>query len=126
VWPGSPVTIQIGRQDASWGTGLFVKSDNRDRFKVTAKFGDTIALYTYDKYIEVGGLHDTASLDDGRALRRRDQQTGRLERRADRRDHQEWTNPAVTRPLVRRYAIGRSDRRRQVEAFYLPARKTRP
>ncbi len=64
VWPGTPLAFQIGRQDASWGPGFFTKSDNRDRFKMTAKFGDTIALYTYDKFIEVGGLHDTASLDD--------------------------------------------------------------
>lgn len=64
VWPGSPVAIQIGRQDASWGPGFFTKSDNRDRFKITAKFGDTIALYTYDKYIEVVQLHETDSLDD--------------------------------------------------------------
>jgi hypothetical protein len=64
VWPGSPVTITVGRQDASWGTGLFVKADNRDRFKITAKFGETVLLYTYDKYIEIEALHDTASLDD--------------------------------------------------------------
>lgn len=66
AWPGTPLTFTIGRQDASWGPGMFVKSDNRDRFKVTSKFGDTTVLYTYDKYTEVFGLHDVASLDDRR------------------------------------------------------------
>jgi hypothetical protein len=64
--PQTPVAITVGRQNANWGTGNWVGVDNRDRFKITAKFGDTVALYTYDKYTEVFGLHDTLSLDDRR------------------------------------------------------------
>jgi hypothetical protein len=66
VVPNTPMTVTVGRQDASWGPGNFTKSDNRDRFKVTGKFGDVTALYTYDKYTEVLSLHGVSSLGDRR------------------------------------------------------------
>ena len=64
VWPNTPVTIVVGRQTTTWGPGFFVAADNRDRFRIHGKFGDTTAFYTYDKYGEVGSLHDTSTLDD--------------------------------------------------------------
>ena len=64
AWPNSPITIIVGRQTTTFGPGFFVAQDNRDRFRINAKFGDTTAFYTYDKYAEVVNLHDTAGLDD--------------------------------------------------------------
>jgi hypothetical protein len=64
VWPNSPVTIVVGRQTTTWGPGFFVANDNRDRFRIHAKFDTTTVFYTYDKYGEVVSLHDTAGLDD--------------------------------------------------------------
>lgn len=64
--PNTPLNVIVGRQDASWGPGNFTKSDNRDRFKVTAKFGETTALYTYDKYNEALSLHGVGNLGDRR------------------------------------------------------------
>lgn len=66
TFPNTPVTMTIGRQDCNWGAGYWVAKDNRDRLKVTAKFADTVVLYTFDKYIEVVQYHDTDSLDDRR------------------------------------------------------------
>ena len=64
VWPNSPITIVVGRQTTTWGPGFFVANDNRDRFRIHAKFDATTVFYTYDKYGEVVNLHDTAGLDD--------------------------------------------------------------
>ena len=64
VWPGSPVTITVGRQGTTWGPGLMIAADNRDRFKVGAKVGPVNYFYTYDKYIESVNLHDTNGIDD--------------------------------------------------------------
>jgi len=64
AWPNSPVTIVVGRQTTTFGPGFFVAQDNRDRFRIHAKFADTTVFYTYDKYGEVVNLHDTAGLDD--------------------------------------------------------------
>lgn len=65
--PNTPLTVTVGRQLAAWGPGLFVAADNRDRFKLTAGFGGVTALYTYDKYTEVGSLaHDKSDIDDRR------------------------------------------------------------
>ena len=67
VIPNTPATITVGRQNCNWGTGFWVAQDNRDRFKITGKIGEsTTLLYTYDKFTEVGFLHDTNSLDDRR------------------------------------------------------------
>jgi hypothetical protein len=66
TWPGTPLTFTVGRQDASWGTGLALKSDNLDRFKVTAKFGAITGVYVYTKNQELFLLHDTGSVDDSR------------------------------------------------------------
>jgi len=52
AWPGTPLTFVLGRQDVSWGTGVDVEQDNRDRAKVYAKFGDWVAGVSYDKNVE--------------------------------------------------------------------------
>jgi hypothetical protein len=49
TWPGAPLTMLIGRQDVSWGTGMFAKADPRDRLKAVYKFGDWSAGIAYDK-----------------------------------------------------------------------------
>lgn len=67
VWPNSPLTFTLGRQDATWGTGLALKSDNLDRFKVAGKFGDVTVVYVYTKNAELFTLHDTGSVDDNRS-----------------------------------------------------------
>jgi hypothetical protein len=67
VWPNSPLTFTLGRQDASWGIGLALKSDNLDRFKVAGKFGDVTVVYVYTKNAELFTLHDTGSVDDNRS-----------------------------------------------------------
>lgn len=63
-WPNTPLTFVVGRQGTTWGPGFAIASDNRDRFKVSAKVGAATLFYTYDKYIESVNYHDTASLDD--------------------------------------------------------------
>jgi hypothetical protein len=65
VWPGAPVRLTIGRQDVSWGTGLWVQADNRDRFQVAAKLESTVVVAAYDKFTEVLELHGVR--DDWRA-----------------------------------------------------------
>lgn len=67
VWPNTPLTITVGRQDASWGPGFALKSDNVDRFKVVGKFGAVTALYAYTKNQELFAQHDTGSVDDSRS-----------------------------------------------------------
>ncbi|MHB8834902.1 MAG: alginate export family protein [Candidatus Methylomirabilia bacterium] len=67
TWPNSPLTFTIGRQDATWGTGLALKSDNLDRFKIAGKFGDVTVVYVYTKNQELFTLHDTGSVDDNRS-----------------------------------------------------------
>ena len=64
AWPNTPITIVVGRQTTTWGPGLFVAQDNRDRFRIHAKFDATTVFYTYDKYVENVYLHETDSLDD--------------------------------------------------------------
>jgi len=54
TWPATPVTFTIGRQDASWGTGMAAMSDNEDRFKVTAKFDPVTVGFVYAAANEVG------------------------------------------------------------------------
>lgn len=70
TWPGTPVTFQVGRQDVSFGTGFLAKADNRDRFKVSAKFAPELTLgFAYDKSKEVFGAHDSADgTDDARGF----------------------------------------------------------
>jgi len=51
-WPGKPVRVVIGRGDVSWGTGIFAKSDPRDRALVAAKFRGWILGGAYDKHQE--------------------------------------------------------------------------
>ena len=64
VWPNTPITIVVGRQTTTWGPGFFVSQDHRDRFRIGAKVSDFNLFYTYDKYGEVGTLHETSTLDD--------------------------------------------------------------
>jgi len=51
-WPGKPIQIRIGRGDVSWGTGIFAKSDPRDRVLVGAKVRGWIFGGAYDKHQE--------------------------------------------------------------------------
>ena len=68
VWPGTPLTFIVGRQDVSWGTGMYAKADNRDRFKVVAKFAPELSvIFAYDKSKEMFGAEGTNNLEDARA-----------------------------------------------------------
>ena len=68
LWPGTPLTFTVGRQDVSWGTGMYAKSDNRDRFKVVAKFAPELSvIFAYDKSKEMFGAEGTNNLEDARA-----------------------------------------------------------
>lgn len=49
TWPGAPLTLKIGRQDVSWGTGIAAKGDPRDRAWLAYKFGDWSLGGAYDK-----------------------------------------------------------------------------
>jgi hypothetical protein len=66
TWPGTPLTFTVGRQDASWGPGIFSKSDPRDRFKVVGAFDFGTLIAGYQKRKEVFNSHDTNSVDDDR------------------------------------------------------------
>jgi len=65
-WPASPITLTLGRQESSWGTGITFKNDDRDRFKITGNFDFGTIIALYQKRAEVFGGHDTNSLDDNR------------------------------------------------------------
>jgi hypothetical protein len=65
TWPGTPLTFTIGRQDSTWGTGLWTSQNNRDRIKLVAKFDPVSLVFGYDKraevevpYAPVGGVND--------------------------------------------------------------------
>jgi hypothetical protein len=47
--PNIPLTFKIGRQDVSWGTGIFAKADPRDRAWLAYKAGDWTIGGAYDK-----------------------------------------------------------------------------
>jgi hypothetical protein len=64
VWPNTPLTFTIGRQDVTWGTGFYAAADNRDRFKVVGKFDPVTIGFSFDKNQEVFLEH--ASKDDSR------------------------------------------------------------
>jgi hypothetical protein len=65
--PQTPLTITAGRQDVSWGTGYYTKSDNRDRFKLSAKIDPVSLVFAYDKNTEIFGAHGGANgVDDNR------------------------------------------------------------
>lgn len=55
--PNTPVTIQAGRQDVTWGTGFGTASDSRDRFKVSAKLAPVTLVLAFDKNKEIFGAH---------------------------------------------------------------------
>jgi hypothetical protein len=60
----TPIWIQVGKQDVTWGSGILVKNDYRDRVKVWGAFGPVTAGVAYDKMVEglktanVGGVAD--------------------------------------------------------------------
>jgi hypothetical protein len=70
AWPGAPLTFTVGRQDVSWGAGYFAKADNRDRFKVVAKFAPELSIgFMYDKSKELFSAEgSTANIDDARGF----------------------------------------------------------
>jgi hypothetical protein len=49
------VQTTVGKQDVSWGPGVYAKADNRYRFKVGTKFGEIPVGFAYDKLAESGG-----------------------------------------------------------------------
>lgn len=50
--PTIPLTFKIGRQDVSWGPGIFAKSDPRDRLWLAYNFGGVTIGGAYDKNSE--------------------------------------------------------------------------
>lgn len=52
AFPGAPLTMVVGRQDVTFGTGMSAKSDNRDRLKLAYKAGDWTIIAAYDKFQE--------------------------------------------------------------------------
>lgn len=53
AWPGTPLTVAVGRMDSSWGTGLWTMASNRDRLKVSANLDPVTLVAGYDKRAEV-------------------------------------------------------------------------
>lgn len=70
TWPSTPLTFTVGRQDVSWGTGFFARSDNRDRFKVVAKFAPELSvIFAYDKSKELFSAEGSLpNFDDARGF----------------------------------------------------------
>jgi hypothetical protein len=67
VWPGTPMTFTVGRQDVSYATGMYASKDNRDRFKVVAKFSPELSvLFAYDKTAEQFASEGSFGIDDAR------------------------------------------------------------
>lgn len=64
TWPNTPITLTIGRQEASWGPGIVTKADNRDRFKIVGAFDFGTLVALYQKRTEVFTTHITE--DDNR------------------------------------------------------------
>ncbi len=52
TWPNAPLTFKLGRQDVSWGPGIFAKADPRDRLWLAYKAGDWTIGGAYDKNFE--------------------------------------------------------------------------
>jgi len=67
VWPGTPLTFTVGRQDVTYATGMYAGKDNRDRFKVVAKFSPEMNfLFAYDKTAEQFAAEGSNGVDDAR------------------------------------------------------------
>ncbi len=64
----TPIWIQVGKQDVSWGSGILVKNDNRDRIKVWGAFGPVTAGVAYDKMVEAIKTADDDEDYNGYAL----------------------------------------------------------
>lgn len=47
-----PVSLTIGKQDVSWGQGMYAKADNRYRAKAAGKFGDLTVSAAWDVNVE--------------------------------------------------------------------------
>lgn len=49
-----PGTLTVGKQDVTWGLGVYAKADNRYRAKYGAKFGDIAVSAAVDQLDQVG------------------------------------------------------------------------
>lgn len=58
---GTPLTIVVGRQDVSWGTGMFAQADNRYRAKLAFKTDAVAGSLAYDQVKE---SYDDGAVDD--------------------------------------------------------------
>ena len=76
TWPSTPITLTIGRQDASWGPGIVTKADNRDRFKIVGAFDVATVVAPVRQVHGSPSTHDTASLDDRSPAHRRRRRQG--------------------------------------------------
>ena len=67
VLPGTPITVTLGRQPVTWGTGIAAKADNRDRLKIIVKGPVTFGLL-YDKFnenFEANSVNDSVQDNQG-------------------------------------------------------------
>ncbi len=64
----TPIWIQVGKQDVTWGSGILVKNDNRDRVKIWGAFGPVNAGVAYDKMVEAIKTADDDDDYNGYAL----------------------------------------------------------
>lgn len=62
-------TVQAGRMDVSWGTGMYAKSDNRYRLRFARKFGNVSTAIALDRTTEtLHGAIDGQERDDANAV----------------------------------------------------------
>ena len=50
--------LTVGKQDVSWGPGVYAKADNRYRAKIGSKFGENSWSFAWDKMVETGKEFD--------------------------------------------------------------------
>ena len=53
-----PANLTIGKQDVTWGPGVYAKADNRYRAKIGSKFGENSWSFAWDKMVETGKEFD--------------------------------------------------------------------
>jgi hypothetical protein len=58
---GANTVFTVGKQDVSWGSGIYAKADNRYRFKFGTKLGSLPVGFAYDKLNEDGDWSDDDS-----------------------------------------------------------------
>ena len=72
MWPGTPVTVTVGRQDVSWGTGC-CRQGRQPRplqGRPEVRRPELSVGYTYDKYTEVfGAPRRPTGIDDNAPAR---------------------------------------------------------